>query len=441
MRVLHVVTAFPRSRSDVITPWLVRLLVGLRDRGVEAEVLAPAYRGSPDGVHEGIPVHRFRYAPAAIETLTHDQTVPDRLGERPWYAALLPLYLAGGTAAAWRAGRGGPDVVHVHWPLPHALFGAAARTASAGRTALVSSFYSVEIRWVERRMPWLRPFLRWSIRTSDAVTAISSATAEAVRALEDRPVRIVPFSAAVDAGDAVEGATRDGHVPLEGRELRLLFVGRLVERKGVEVLVRALPRILEERPARLTVVGEGSREAAIREAVRAAGVEDRVELTGYVPEERLRSLYATCDVFVLPAVVDARGDTEGLGVVLIEALRFGRPVVASDLGGIPDIVEPGRSGVRVPPGDPAALARAILELAANPEEARRLGGEGRELVERRFGWDRILDELEETYRTAIEVRGRAEGGRAAREGTERGGGVRDGADPGEAARDGADRGG
>lgn len=406
MRVLHVVTAFPRSDDDVVTPWLVRLLQGLRERGIEAEVLAPAYRGATGGLRDGIPVHRFRYAPAALETLTHDQAVPDRLGERPWYAALLPLYLAGGAAAAWRLGRERPDLVHVHWPVPHALFGAAARTASGGRTALVCSFYSVEVRWVERRMPWLRPFLRWSIRTADAVTAISSSTAEAVRALEDRPVRVVPFSAAVEAG---EGPASGHRTPLEGGELRLLFVGRLVERKGVEVLVRALPRILAERPVRLTVVGEGSREGAIRAAAREVGVEDRVELTGYVPEARLRSLYSGCDVFVLPAVVDARGDTEGLGVVLIEALRFGRPVVASDLGGIRDIVEPGRSGVRVPPGDPDALAAAILRLARDPEEARRLGREGRALAERRFGWDRILDGLDETYRAALAARREAEG--------------------------------
>lgn len=420
MRVVHLATAFPRRAGDPITPWLVRLLQELRGRGIEAEVLAPAYRGLRGGTVEGVPVRRFRYAPTRWETLTHDQTAPDRLRESPAYAALLPGYIAGGAVAAARLGRGRPDVVHAHWPVPHALFGAVARAASGGRTALVCSYYSVELSWVETRLRWLRPFLRWTARTADELTAISSHTADRVRRLAGRDVRVIPFSAAVGAGDAGEGraagaaaAGRGGaeglgtlRKPLEGPELQLLFVGRLVERKGVEVLVRALPRILERRAARLTVVGEGSWEPRIREAAAASGVESRVRFTGYVVEEELRRLYAACDVFVLPAVVDSKGDTEGLGVVLLEALRFARPVVASAVGGIPDIVEPGRTGWLVPPGEPEALAETILRLAADPEEARRVGEEGRRRMEDRFSWKRIVEDLVACYQAAVARRRR-----------------------------------
>lgn len=408
MRVLHVATAFPRGPDDVITPWLVELLRRSRDRGMDARVLAPAYRGSADHEIRGIPVRRFRYAPSGWETLTHEETAPDRVRRSPAHAALVPLYLAGGTLAAWRAGREGPDVVHVHWPVPHALFGAAARAASGGRSALVCSFYAVEVNWVNRRLPWLRPFLRWSIRTADAVTAISTSTARRVEEAGDRRARVVPFAAAVGAGDDGDGSPdRDGpgRTPLSGDgPLRLLFVGRLVERKGVEVLVRALPRILEERDARLTVVGEGPRAARIRAAAREAGVDDRVRLTGHLPDRELSREYRECDIFLLPAVVDRKGDTEGLGVVLLEALRFERPVIASRAGGIPDIVEDGATGWLVPPGDPGALADAVLRVAGAPERSRRVAREGRRVVERRFSWDRILGDLEACYRDAREAR-------------------------------------
>ncbi|MFQ5677961.1 MAG: glycosyltransferase family 4 protein [Gemmatimonadota bacterium] len=428
MRVIHVVTAFPRDPEDPITPWLPRLLTELRRRGVESEVLAPSYRGRPAGRPYDIPVHRFRYGPAAWEALSHDQTVPDRLRESPRYALLLPTYVAGGSLAAWRLGRGRPDVMHVHWPVPHALFGAAARRASAGHAALVCSYYSVELSWVEHRLRWLRPFLRWTVRTADGVTAISSWTAERVRTLVDRPVRVIPFSATVQdgssrvgvdarAGAGVEatpepGSSEEGavapRIPFQDKEMHLLFVGRLVERKGVEVLVRALPRILARRPARLTIVGEGSRERNIRAAATASGVEPVIRFAGHVSREELSRLYATCDLFVLPAVVDAKGDTEGLGVVLLEALRFARPVVASAVGGIPDIVQDGRSGWLVPPGDPAALAGAILRIAADPEAARRIGEAGRRRVERRFSWERITGELMDCYMQAV-ARRRGEG--------------------------------
>lgn len=401
MRIVHVVTAFPRDEGDVITPWMVEMIRRLRERSHDAEVLAPAYRGSSSHRVHGIPVRRFRYAPASWETLTHEETAPDRVRRSPAHAALVPLYAAGGLVAGWRAGRGAPDVVHVHWPVPHALFGAAARAGSGGRSALVCSYYAVEVNWVNRRLPWLRPFLRWSARTADAVTAISTSTARSVEEASGRSPRIVPFAAAVEGGTDGD----DGRRPLAGEgPLRLLFVGRLVERKGVEVLVRALPRILEERDVELTVVGDGPRAGKIRQEARRTGVSDRVELTGFLSRAELSRRYAGCDIFVLPAVVDRKGDTEGLGVVLLEALRRGRPVVASDVGGIPDIVHDGRTGWLVPPGDEGALARRILELVRRPEQARRVAGRGRTFADERFAWDRILDDLEGVYRDAVDRR-------------------------------------
>lgn len=399
MRVVHVVTAWPRSDQDPITPWLVSLLRRLRDRGVEAEVLAPAYRGGPDLEVEGVPVRRFRYAPSSLERLTHEETVPDRLGRAPAWGVLLPAYFGAGLAASVALGRGRPDVVHVHWPMPHALFGAALRRASGGHAALVCSYYSVEIRWVERRLRALLPLLRWSARTADEVTAISTSTAVRLRDLTGREARIVPFAAPLDGAGAAEDPPPE---PFSegGKEIRILFVGRLVERKGVEVAVRALAELRRHRPARLDVVGEGPRASRIRQVARETGVASHVRFRGRVGEAELRRLYAQCDVFVLPAVMDRKGDTEGLGVVLLEALRFGRPVVASAVGGIPDIVVPGESGWLVPPGDSRALADRILALAADPEEARRMAGRGKSWAARRFSWDRILDDLLECYASA-----------------------------------------
>ncbi|MFQ5689548.1 MAG: glycosyltransferase family 4 protein [Gemmatimonadota bacterium] len=390
-------TAFPRAPGDVITPWLSRMLSVLRGRGLEVEVLAPSYRGLASSQWEGVPVHRFRYAPARLETLTHDETVPDRLRRSPAYAALLPSYLLGGVLTAFRLGRNGRDVVHVHWPMPHALFGAALRRASGGKTALVCSYYSVELSWVDRRLPWLRPYLRWSARTADGVTAISSATAARVRELAGREVPVIPFSSALEDGDW----NGRGEPFSDSGPIRLLFVGRLVERKGVEVLLRALSLVLERREAQLTIVGAGEWESKLREVARETGVEDRVRFLGFIPEAQLQDQYAACDIFVLPAVVDRKGDTEGLGVVLLEALRFARPVIASAVGGIPDIVRQGETGWLVPPNDSRALANRILLVASNPSRARRVGSQGKALAERRFSWAGIADRLIGVYERAI----------------------------------------
>jgi glycosyltransferase involved in cell wall biosynthesis len=401
VRIIHVVTAFARTAEDPITPWLVELIRRQRNAGLDARVLAPAYRGGPEReAFEDIPVHRFRYAPASLETLTHDETVPDRIRHRRSAAALVPLYLLGGIRAGHDAGRSSPEIVHVHWPMPHALIGAAVRGGSGGHTAMVCSYYSVELNWVKRSMPRLQPFLRWTARSADAVTAISTSTADAVRQLTDAPVHVVPYGAAFeDDGLPVSPATLG-----RGGPLRLLFVGRLVERKGVEVLVRALSALSARPDAELTVIGTGERAPIIERTARVHGVADRVRMLGSVSRERLVESYADHDIFVLPAIVDEKGDTEGLGVVLLEALRFERPVIASGIGGIKDIVEHGRSGLLVPPGDPDALASAIETMIRDPEKARAMAAEGRADARMRFGWKRVVDETSRVYRAAMERR-------------------------------------
>ncbi|HKP76095.1 MAG TPA: glycosyltransferase family 4 protein, partial [Longimicrobiaceae bacterium] len=119
---------------------------------------------------------------------------------------------------------------------------------------------------------------------------------------------------------------------------------------------------------------------------------------GFVPAETLRERLAGCDAFVLPAVVDAKGDTEGLGVVLLEAMTYARPVIASAAGGIVDIVRDGRNGYLVPPGEAEALAGAISRMMDDPARARALGLQGRRDAEEGFSWDAIADRLAAIYR-------------------------------------------
>lgn len=389
MKVLFIVTAYPRWPGDVITPWLVETIERLRRRGVDVEVLAPAYRGLASGVIDGVRVHRFRYAPARLETLTHDQTAPDRVRERPAYLGLVPGYVAAGALAAARLARSGEfDVVHAFWPLPHGLLGLAAKRAAG--VPLVSTFFGVELSWLRSQLAPLRPVVRRIATGSDAVTVISSHTAAELRALVPgvQP-RVIPFGAAASHEHVRPVRTREA-----GDPLRLLFVGRLVERKGVAVLLDALARGGRDR---LAIVGDGPLRAELEARASRAGLADRVEFTGAVTAGELSNRFAEADALVLPAVRDSKGDVEGLGVVLIEALAAGRPVIASESGGIVDIVRHEESGLLVRPGDPAALSDAIGRYRDDPRLAAELAARGMELVRTEFSWDRIVDRLAATY--------------------------------------------
>ena len=392
MRILYIVSAYSRDESDVITPWLSETIRRLGRRGVQVEVLAPSYRGLRDQVIDGVPVHRFRYAPERWEDLTHDQTAPDRVREKPAYLTLVPGYVVAGSIAAARLARSGRfDVIHVHWPIPHGVIGLAAKQASA--LPLVSTFHGVELTWTARKMPFLRPFLRHLIRKSDAVTANSSHTERLIREAEPKHVVRVPFGAALEPGASPAHGSPAG----ASSAFRLLFVGRLVERKGLTHLLDALASLRSRRALRLDVVGDGPLREVLESRVAALGLMDVVRFRGFVPDGELSAAFAEADAFVLPAVEDAKGDVEGLGVVLIEALMHGVPVIASESGGIVDIVRHERTGLLVKPGDAGALADAIDRLASDGGLRDRLARDGREHARTTFSWDAIIDRLVELY--------------------------------------------
>jgi glycosyltransferase involved in cell wall biosynthesis len=177
---------------------------------------------------------------------------------------------------------------------------------------------------------------------------------------------------------------------------RILFVGRLVARKGVDRLLQALATIAD-RVWRLEIVGFGPERDPLERRAAELGLSGRVEFLGRIANDALVAAYRRATCFVLPATLDERADTEGLGVVLLEAMSYGVPVIATRRGGIVDIVEDGGTGVLVE-DEPAELARAVASILDDPQRGRALGRAGRASVRERFGWDSIVDRLDAVYR-------------------------------------------
>ncbi len=399
MKVLYIVTGFARSDRDVMTPWMIEIIRQLQRQGVEVVIYTSSWKGLGDQVVFGIPVRRFRYFLRPWELLSHEDSVPEQVRRNRLYALLIPFYLLFGIIGLRRVLRlERPDLIHAHWPFPLGLFGYFARRWSG--KPLVTQFYGVELRWVRTKMKPLVPFLRWVAGTSDLVAAISSHTRNEVLAV--RPgtaVEIIPYGSPIPPAPAPPAEPPD-----PARTRRVLFVGRLVERKGVEYLLRALlePPLQDAPwPVELEIVGTGPSEAGLRELVRSLGLEGRARLTGRVPTVELQAAYDRCDVFVLPAIIDSKGDTEGLGVVLLEALNYYKPVVASGLGGIVDVVKDGQTGLLVPEKDPSALAAALRRVLEDEALARRLGAQGHRFARDYFDSGRIAARWKELYQELL----------------------------------------
>lgn len=284
-------------------------------------------------------------------------------------------------------GRAAFDVVHVHCPLSPVLPLLAIETASAARIPLVGTFHTASDSDLLIRL--LRDPLRGYVERLDRAVAVSEAAREYASRHFRLPITILPNG--VDLDRFAPGTARiprfDDGVP------NLLFVGRFDPRKGLPELLRAAALLAEEGVAfRLILVGDGRlREEA--ERLSAGPLRGRVHFEGRVGHDHLPAYYATADIFCSPA----RGG-ESFGMVLLEAMALGVPVVASDLPGHRSVVTHGSDGVLVPRRDVGALASALRRLLADADERRRLGRNGLAKAAG-FGWDSIATRLEEIYRS------------------------------------------
>jgi glycosyltransferase involved in cell wall biosynthesis len=392
LRVLFVTSTFPRSESDDQVPWLLELSLVLREKGVDLEVLAPTYAGLASHTVHGVPVHRYRYFSKEREVVTHEAGAMNKMpARRDLVVPAFALVGAGMAAAARLARKNRYDVIHSHWPLPMGLPAQAGAWASKEKPRLVATFHGAEVALAKRKSHY-RPVLSWLTNRLDAAVSNSRSTANTVRELTGVEPRVVPFGppqGAVDLSRKPDEGVSTDDLPV------VLAVGRIIERKGFPVLARAAERLRGK--ARVVIVGGGEDEKTLVREIEERKVADVVELAGRLSNAELSDLYARCAVFCLPAVVDSRGETEGLGVVMIEAMSHGKPVVASDLGGIPDAVEDGETGLLVRPGDPKVLADALLRVIGDGSLAKRLGEAGRERAKRLFSWDSIAERHLEVY--------------------------------------------
>lgn len=172
---------------------------------------------------------------------------------------------------------------------------------------------------------------------------------------------------------------------IEKERPMLYSVGRLVEKKGISVLIEAL-RVLKERGRAFScrVVGDGPLLDTLRRHVTECGLDDDIEMMGGQPQETVKALFEDADVFVLPCVVAASGDRDGIPVVLMEAMALGVPVVSTTVSGIPELIQNEHNGLLVAPGDVEGLAHALDRLLGNPSEARALAREARRTIETEF---------------------------------------------------------
>lgn len=393
MNVLMVTSSYPKFPGDVTAPFLESIAEAVAARGHQVDVVLPHHPQlrRPAGRVRFFP---YRYAPAEAWNLWgYAQSLESDVKLRPLVPLLAPL-VAGALRAqvSRRLLDQRYDVVHAHWVIPNAAF--LDGLPRAHRVPFVISLHGSDVFLAERQ-PLARFFARRAFADAGAVSACSNDLGERARALgaPAERLRTVPYGVDLEAfrpGGDIAGVRDRFGVGLG--ELFVLGVGRLVEKKGFSVLIEAVAQVPG---VRLVIAGAGDlREALEREALRLGAA---VVFAGPLERERVTAALPAADVVVVPSLVDRAGNVDGLPNSLLEALASGRPVIASRVAGIPDVVSDQANGLLTPPGDAGALAAALVRLRDNPTLRQALGAAARTRAERELSWGEVANTFEEMY--------------------------------------------
>jgi len=395
---LVLATSYPLGPSDSSSVFLKYLCQHLHRQGVEVHVLTPAQSDGGTVVEDGITVHRFRYMFRPWQKLAYGSGILPNLKRQPLLWLVLPFFLAGFLVATLVVTkRIRPDVIHGHWVIPTGVVALVA--SKLLRSPFILTAHGGDAFSLKSRL--LSRLKKMVVRNAYAWTANTNATANAIIPdAVNRGCTIIPMGVDTDVFKPVPREERQAN-----RTRRILFVGRLVEKKGASVLLRAISLLPQESRLQIAVdiVGDGAEKASLIQQARDAEIGDQVHFRGHVPNDELPQYLQNADVFVGPSIVDSMGDTEGQGVVFLEAMACGLPVIASNVGGIAEVINDGVNGILVPPGDAEILSMVINELLLDDSRRSGIASEGLELISTRYTWQlvskRFLDLFEAAARS------------------------------------------
>lgn len=408
MRVAFIVTSFPHPSS---TP-VLKQIAALIERGHEVDIYGDR-PGDPSSAHPDIKKYD-------LLARTHYAPMPPGVVWR--FVKGLPLFLAGvtrhpramfGSLNVFRYRQLAGTLVLMYGALPlldkrrydviHGQSGPNGVKALFFREhgllegKLVTTFRGYDVTSYPRR--WGRRVYERLFRKGDLFTANSRFLVDRALELGCPSDRLIELHTGVDLSRFAFRVRKLA----PGEPVRILTVGSLVEVKGVEYGIRAIAKLVQTgHSVRHQIIGHGPLLVSLQHLARQLGIADRVEFLGAQAEDRVRQSYADAHLFLLPGVVSAAGDEEGQGGVLAEAQATGLPVVATRVGGIPQAVLEGRSGLLVAQKDPDALAEALTRLIDRPERWAEMGRAGRRHIEAYYDLEEASDRLAEIYQRLLD---------------------------------------
>jgi len=389
LHILHLTTSFPSGPDDVAGPFVLRLIEAQEELGIQCRVLTPAST-SPSTWPDAYKVYRFRYAPWSWQRLAQKPGgIPAALAGQPWLYGLLPPFLASMSLSLIRLARQ-HDIIHAHWSASGAI---AVLTQPIHRRPVITTLRGSDV-YKAKKSGAFSLLHRKSIRGSSFTVGVSQIMAAELRRQHPGMTDKIRF-----VSDGVDDAFYA--LPVERHRLslspfKLLFVGSLIPRKGLDVLLKALARIKALSAWTLTVAGDGPEKGYLKSLATDLGIAPGIRFLGNVPPARIPKLMRDHYLFILPSY------WEGRPSVVHEAMAAAMPVLATDIDGTRELVQHGKTGWLVPPGDVNALSDVLDDFIKGKRNLASAGLAGRQwMQEQGLTWDNTAKRYCQLYMDAI----------------------------------------
>ncbi|MBI2139339.1 glycosyltransferase [Candidatus Woesearchaeota archaeon] len=393
MKVLFLSSMYLRYKGDTRGLMVYELAKNLLKKGISVEVIAPHDRQcKKDEDMGGIMVRRFPYFyPRSLQKLTYGAGIPTNLRRSIMAKLQVPLFgVSFLNKAVERAGHA--DIIHAQWIEPGLIAVAAGKIA---KKPVIVTVRRINPRGISRAVA------KFVLQHADCIIFNSTFTKDECLKIA-KPKRYAVIANGVDTQMfKKQSSMMRSALAIPKSNKIILFVGLLVEKKGVEYLIKAMKEIEPLHPhTALLIVGEGPESERLKSLAESLGLKNSIRFLGQVDPETLAKIYGIADIFVLPSIKDSGGETETLGVVLLEAMASELPVIASDVGGIPDIVDR-NVGSLVPQKDPHALAKTLIRLLDSPRLAAKMGKAGRKKAMEHFSSRKQAEKTIKLYREVL----------------------------------------
>ena len=407
MKVCLLTHSYPRFPNDTTAPFVESTAETLQKQGMDVTVLTPdTPKFARTAADHSVNLQTYRYFfPRQLQQLGYSRTLVNDCELKKYVYLLAPFLFLSAIFHLFRLHRKHDfDVIHAQWLLPNGFIGAV--LCKAYKLPLVITMQGSDM-FVAKQNPFFKWLATWTLKQTAMVTSVTPTFLPELAALgvPDAkrcliPNGVDPESFPPPAQKPLAALRKTLSIPADN--LIVFALGRIVLKKGFDYLVQALPLVCQEMPHITFIIGgDGTDLDRLKTLAKDLGVFESVRFPGTINRAEVPTYFHLCDVFTLPAVFDPKGNVDGCPNVILEAMACGKPVVASNISGIPVIVKNGETGMLVKEKNVEELAAALVHLLTDTEKREEFGRAGRERILNELTWDKVIEQIKDVYQHSV----------------------------------------